>query len=106
TPAVTPTATPTATPTGTPTGTPIPGCYSIVSAQIVTSGSFYKVGDILDPLFGNLCGLADNYGFRLQVVSVDNVSTGHVLGVTVVAGVGIGYSNPPSNPIRFGGSAT
>jgi len=75
-------------------------CQFIASAQIVNQGNSYKVGDILDPLFGNPC--ADNYGFRLRVTSVD--SFGRVTGVTIVPG--IGYSAPPSNPIRFGGSPT
>ena len=75
-------------------------CQFIASAQIVNQGNSYKVGDILDPLFGNPC--ADNYGFRLRVASVDSV--GRVIGVTVVPCIGIGYSAPPSNPIRFGGS--
>jgi Tfp pilus assembly protein PilX len=101
----TPTATvaPTATATATATATGTPGCKSVVSAQIVSSGNYYRVGDILDPLLGTLCGLADNYGFRLQVTSVD--SSGRVTAVTIVAG-GIGYSAPPSNPVRFGGSAS
>ena len=77
-------------------------CVFIGGAVIVTAGNLYKVGDILDPLSGNLCNAADNYGFRLQVASVD--SNGHVTAVTVVPG--IGYSAPPSNPIRFGGSPT
>ena len=81
-------------------------CAFIVNVQIATAGSLYKVGDSLDPLLGNLCGSADNYGFRLQVTSVDNPSTGRVTGVAVVLCVGIGYSAPPSNPIRFGGSPT
>jgi len=77
---------------------------------IVTAGNLYQVGDILDPLSGNLCAAADNYGFRLQVASVAPpgpgcVNGGCVTAVTIVPG-GIGYSAPPSNPIRFGGSPT
>ena len=90
--------TPTSTPTCTPAPSPSPGCVAISSVQIASAGNLYKVGDILDPLFGNPC--ADNYGFRLRVTSVD--SFGRVTGVTIVPG--IGYSAPPSNPIRFGGS--
>ena len=96
--------TPTSTPTCTPGPSPSPGCVAISSVQIATAGNLYKVGDILDPLLGNLCGAADNYGFRLRVASVDSV--GRVIGVTVVPCIGIGYSAPPSNPIRFGGSPT
>ena len=82
-------------------------CKFIVNAAVVSKGNFYKVGDILDPLLGTLCDPADNYGFRLQVASVDPPGTtcptgGCVTGVTLVSG--IGYSTPPSNPIRFGGS--
>jgi hypothetical protein len=77
-------------------------CAFISSAVIVTTGNLYKVGDILDPLFGNLCDAADNYGFRLQVASVNG--SGGVTGVTIISG--IGYLAPPSNPIRFGGSPT
>jgi len=79
------------------------GCSSIATAQIVTAGNFYKVGDMLDPGYGNLCAPADNFGFRLQVASV-NPSNGQVTSVTIVPG--IGYSAPPSNPIKFGGSAS
>jgi hypothetical protein len=86
-------------------------CAFIVNVQIATAGSLYKVGDSLDPLLGNLCGSADNYGFRLKVASVAPAGVGCVNGgcvtaVTIVPGVGIGYSSPPSNPIRFGGSPT
>jgi hypothetical protein len=86
-------------------------CQFIASVQILNRGNSYKVGDILDPLFGNLCGAGDNYGFRLQVASVapsgpSCVNGGCVTAVTIVPGAGIGYSAPPSNPIRFGGSAT
>lgn len=77
-------------------------CRSIASAAIVNSGNFYKVGDNLNPVSGTLCSPADNYGFRLQVASVD--SAGRVISVTPIPG--IGYSNPPSNPIAFAGSAT
>jgi hypothetical protein len=77
-------------------------CVLIVSAQIVSPGSFYRAGDMLDPGYGTLCSPADNYGFRLRVNSVDG--NGGVTAVTVIAG--IGYSVPPSNPIRFGGSPT
>jgi len=94
---------PTPAPTATPAATPTPGCYSIASVQIVTAGNFYAVGDNLDPYLGTLCGAADNYGFRLSVASVDPTD-GHVTAVNMIAG--IGYSNPPSNPVRFGGSAT
>jgi hypothetical protein len=79
-------------------------CVNVSSALVANGGNFYKVGDILDPLFGNLCGSANDYGFRLQVASVDDPSTGRVTAVTMIAG--IGYSNPPPNPIRLGGSAT
>jgi hypothetical protein len=78
-------------------------CQFIASAAIASPGNFYKVGDNLDPVAGTLCGLADNYGFRLQVSSVD--ANGGVTAVTIAPG-GIGYSNPPSNPIVFAGSAT
>src|SRR2546430_12703223 len=77
-------------------------CRFIVSAQIATAGSSYVVGDILDPAYGNLCGAADNYGFRLQVASVN--SSGGVTAVNIIPG--IGYTASPSNPIGFGGSAT
>jgi hypothetical protein len=84
-------------------------CVFIGAAVIVTAGNLYQVGDILDPLSGNLCSAADNYGFRLQVASVAPpgpgcVNGGCVTAVTIVPG--IGYSAPPSNPIRFGGSPT
>lgn len=84
-------------------------CVFIGGAVIVTAGNLYQVGDILDPLSGNLCSAADNYGFRLQVASVAPpgpgcVNGGCVTAVTIVPG--IGYSAPPSNPIRFGGSPT
>jgi len=102
TPTPGPTATSTPTSTPAPTVTPTPGCLVIVSAAIATSGSFYAVDDYLDPLYGTLCAAADNYGFRLRVASVD--SSGHVTGVTIIPG--IGYSVAPSNPVRFGGSAT
>ena len=97
------------TPTATPIATPTPGCQSISSAAIASPGNYYKVGDILDPFSGNLCGLADNYGFRLQVALVASpgptcVNGGCVTAVTIIPG--IGYSAPPSNPIRFGGSAS
>src|SRR5580765_4351722 len=75
--------TPTSTPTCTPGPSPSPGCVAISSVQIAAAG---------------------NYGFRLRVASVDSV--GRVIGVTVVPCIGIGYSAPPSNPIRFGGSPT
>ncbi len=77
-------------------------CVLIVSAQIVSPGSFYRAGDMLDPGSGTLCSPADNYSFRLRVDSVDG--NGGVTAVTVIAG--IGYLAPPSNPIRFGGSPT
>ena len=77
-------------------------CVFISSAVPVTAGSFYKVGDMLDPLFGNLCASANDYGFRLSVASVD--SNGGVTAVTILPG--IGYTAPPPNPVRFGGSAT
>ena len=77
-------------------------CQSIVSVQIVNPGSSYVVGDNLDPAYGNLCSPADNYGFRLQVASVNG--SGGVTAVTIIPG--IGYTAPPSNPISFGGSAT
>src|SRR2546430_6374788 len=84
-------------------------CRFISSAVIVTPGTFYKAGDILDPLFGNLCGSTDDYGFRLQITSVASpgpgcVNGGCVTGVSIVPNVGIGYSAPPANPVRFGGS--
>ena len=84
-------------------------CVFIGGAVIVTAGNLYQVGYILDPLSGNLCSAADNYGFRLQVASVAPpgpgcVNGGCVTAVTIVPG--IGYSAPPSNPIRFGGSPT
>lgn len=84
-------------------------CVFVGGPVIVTAGNLYKVGDILDPLSGNLCSAADNYGFRLQVASVAPpgpgcVNGGCVTAVTIVPG--IGYSAPPSNPIRFGGSPT
>jgi hypothetical protein len=101
-----PTPSPTSSPSQTPCPSPTPGCAAISSVQIATAGNLYNVGDILDPLSGNLCGSGDNYGFRLQVASVDNPSTGRVTGVAVVPCIGIGYSAPPSNPIRFGGSPT
>lgn len=82
---------------------PSTGCLAIATAQIAAPGSFYKVGDTLDPVYGTLCNPGDNFGFRLQVASV-NPSNGQVTSVTIVPG--IGYSNPPSNPIRFGGSAS
>ena len=93
------TPTPTPTPTATPAPTP---CYSIVNAQIVNPGNYYMVGDILDPVSGTLCAPADNYSFRLRVVSVGSV--GHVTAVSIIPG--IGYWVKPSNPIAFGGSAT
>jgi hypothetical protein len=77
-------------------------CKFITIAQIVNAGSSYVVGDNLAPAYGNLCSPADNYGFRLQVASVN--SSGGVTAVTIIQG--IGYSAPPSNPIGFGGSAT
>ena len=77
-------------------------CRFIVSAQIATAGSSYVVGDMLDPAYGNLCDQADNYGFRLRVVSV--TSSGGVTAVTIIQW--IGYTAPPPNPISFGGSAT
>lgn len=102
-PTPTPTASPSPTPTPTPTVTPDPGCNSISSAAIASPGSLYKVGDILDPLSGNLCSsAAENYGFRLRVASVNG--SGGVTGVTIIPG--IGYSGTPSNPVRFGGSPT
>jgi hypothetical protein len=81
-------------------------CKVIASAVIVTAGSLYKVGDVLDPLFGNVCS-PENYGFRLQVASVappgpSCLNGGCVTTVTIVPG--IGYSATPSNPVRFGGS--
>jgi hypothetical protein len=79
-------------------------CRFITNVQIATAGSLYKVGDSLDPLLGNLCSPADDYSFRLKVTSVNG--SGGVTAVTIVPGVGIGYSSPPSNPIRFGGSPT
>ena len=66
------------------------------------------VGDNLDPVSGTLCAPADNYGFRLQVASVNG--SGGVTAVTIIPG--IGYYILPSNPpglvalIGFGGSAT
>jgi len=95
------TATPTPTPGPTATGTPV--CYGIVSAQIANAGLKYVVGDTLDPVSGALCNTADNYGFRLQVTSVN--SSGGVTGVSIFFS-GIGYWTRPSNPVSFGGSAT
>ena len=95
---------PTPTPSQTPCPSPTPGCVAISTVQILTAGNLYKVGDILDPLFGNLCSAGDDYGFRLQVASVNG--SGGVITVTIVPCFGIGYSAPPSNPIRFGGSPT
>jgi hypothetical protein len=97
----TPTTTPTPTPAPSPTGTPV--CYVIVSAQIANAGSNYKVNDTLDPVSGTLCDPADNYGFRLQVTSVNG--SGGVTGVSLFF-AGIGYWAQPSNPVSFGGSAT
>ena len=94
----TPTATATSTPAASPT--PTPACYSIVSAAIVNSGNNYRVNDTLDPVSGTLCAPADNYSFRLRVVSVDSV--GRVTAVSIIPG--IGYRVLPSNPIGFGGS--
>lgn len=79
-------------------------CRSVSIVTIVTSGSLYQVGDVLDPLLGNVCNaVQEDYGFRLSVASVDP-SDGHVTAVTIIPG--IGYSSPPTNPIRFGGSPT
>jgi hypothetical protein len=104
-PTATATATATTTPTPTPgptaTGTPV--CYGIVSAQIANAGLKYVVGDTLDPVSGVLCNSADNYGFRLQVTSVNG--SGGVTGVSIFFS-GIGYWAQPSNPVSFGGSAT
>ena len=97
-----PTPSPTPSPSQTPCPSPSPGCHGISNVQIATAGSLYKVGDVLDPLLGNLCAPDDNYGFRLRVTSVNG--SGGVTAVAVVPCVGIGYSAPPSNPIRFGGS--
>jgi hypothetical protein len=91
---------------------PNPACVSIGTATIVNAGNFYKVDDMLDPITGNanLCAPADNYGFRLRVRQVAGpgqqgcVNGGCVTAVDVVTG--IGYSNPPSKPISFAGSAT
>jgi hypothetical protein len=100
-PPASPTQSPSPSPAPTPTGTPV--CYVIVSAQPVNAGSNYKVGDTLDPVSGTLCDAADNYGFRLQVTSVNG--SGGVTGVTIFF-AGIGYWVVPPNPIRFGGSAS
>jgi hypothetical protein len=78
-------------------------CHFIASVTVVTGGSFYRVGDMLNPGYGTLCAPTDNYGFRLQVSSVD--SNGAVTGVIIAPG-GIGYSVVPANPVPFGGSPT
>src|SRR5690349_4450582 len=79
------------------TPTPTPTCYFLVSAQIANPGSYYVVNDTLDPVSGTLCAPADNYGFRLQVVSVNG--SGGVTAVTIIPG--IGYYVIPSNPVGF-----
>lgn len=100
-PPASPTPSPTPSPAPSPSATPV--CYGIVSAQVVNAGSNYKVGDTLDPVSGTLCDPADNYGFRLQVTSVNG--SGGVTGVSLFF-AGIGYWVRPSDPIVFGGSAT
>ena len=83
--------------------TPPPCVYAIQTGMVINNGGHnYAVGDRLRAIGGRRC--IEAFPLSLQVNSVS--ANGAVTGATIIAADSNGYLTRPSNPIRFGGSAT
>jgi hypothetical protein len=82
---------------------PPPCTYAAPGSIVINNrGHNYAVGDRLRAVGGTPC--IEAFPLSLQVVAVDG--NGGVITVTIIGGDSNGYLTRPSNPIRFGGSAT